>query len=296
MKSANHFILFDPFQVSPLVYLDRQALIDGDLGKMITDGVVWGVTSNPSIIQKAITTSNVYRSPIQAMSWQGLDVRKIYEELVIKDIRNTADILLPVYKETNRKDGYVSIEVDPGLADKSPETVSEAERLWQLVDRPNLMIKIPATDAGIFAIKETIAKGINVNITLIFSVEVYKRVIGAYFAGLEERFDKGQDISTIHSVASFFISRIDTKVDRILEEKKNHLKSQANSASELIGKAATANAILAYDEFLSSIKSDRYKSLQLKGANIQRPLWASTSTNNPAFSDIVYVQDLSRIC
>lgn len=272
--------------------IDRQTLINGELKKMIMDGVIWGVTSNPSIFQKAITTSNVYRSHIQAMSWAGLDAKEIYERLVIRDIRSVADLLLPVYEITNKKDGYVSIEVDPELADKGPETAAEAERLWKLADRPNVMIKIPATDAGIFAIRETIAKGINVNVTLIFSVETYARVIDAYIAGLEERISKRQPISNIHSVASFFISRMDAKVDKLLEALGEKHDAKINQVAELMGRAGIDNALLAYEEFISSITTERFKSLTKKGANTQRPLWASTSTKNPKYSDIIYVQDL----
>ena len=272
--------------------IDRRALINGELDKKVHDGKIWGVTSNPSIFQKAITSSNVYQFYIQAMSWLGLNDQKIYEELVIRDIRDTADILMPVYEITGRKDGYVSIEVDPDLADKAEETAAEAERLWKLVDRPNVMIKIPATDAGIFAIRETIAKGINVNITLIFSVNRYREVIDAYFSGLERRIASSLEISGIHSVASFFISRIDSKVDKIMEDMIKNDAGDVEKISENLGKAAISNALMAYEEFQKSIATDRYKSLQENGANTQRPLWASTSTKNPKYSDILYVQEL----
>jgi transaldolase/glucose-6-phosphate isomerase len=272
--------------------IDRRALINGEMDKMVIDGKIWGVTSNPSIFQKAITSSNVYQSHIQAMTWLGLNAQKIYEELVIRDIRDTADILLPVYEKSGRKDGYVSIEVDPDLADEAEETAAEAERLWKLVSRPNVMIKIPATDAGIFAIRETIAKGINVNVTLIFSVNRYREVIDAYFSGLELRITSGMDISGIHSVASFFISRIDSKVDKILENMTKNDAGDEEMISENLGKAAISNALMAYDEFQNSIATDRYKSLQENGANTQRPLWASTSAKNPKYSDILYVQEL----
>jgi transaldolase/glucose-6-phosphate isomerase len=272
--------------------IDRRALINGEMEKKVHDGIVWGVTSNPSIFQKAITSSHVYQSHIQAMSWLGLNTQKIYEELVIRDIRDTADILIPVYEITGRKDGYVSIEVDPDLADKAEETAAEAERLWKLVDRPNVMIKIPATDAGIFAIRETIGKGINVNITLIFSVNRYREVIDAYFSGLERRIASSLEISGIHSVASFFISRIDSKVDKIMEDMIKNDAGDVEKISENLGKAAISNALMAYEEFQKSIATDRYKSLQENGANTQRPLWASTSTKNPNYSDILYVQEL----
>lgn len=272
--------------------IDRLAMINGEMEKMVNDGKIWGVTSNPSIFQKAITSSHVHQSHIQAMSWLGLSARNIYEELVIRDIRDTADKLLPVYERTGNKDGYVSIEVDPDLADKAEETAAEAERLWKLVNRPNVMIKIPATDAGIFAIRETIAKGINVNVTLIFSVNRYREVIDAYYSGLEQRIATGMEISNIHSVSSFFISRIDSKVDKILEEMLSNDSGQAEMVSNNFGKAAISNALMAFEEFLKSIASDRYKSLQENGANTQRPLWASTSTKNPKYSDILYVQEL----
>lgn len=272
--------------------IDRQALINGELKKMITDGIIWGVTSNPSIFQKTIMNSNVYQPHIQSMSWVGLDAKEIYERLVLRDIRSVADLLLPVYEMTNKKDGYVSIEVDPDLADKGPETAAEAERLWKLADRPNVMIKIPATDAGIFAIRETIAKGINVNVTLIFSVETYTRVIDAYFAGLEKRISRGEQISNIHSVASFFISRMDSKVDKILETNGENTTSIGYHPAEMMGKAGIDNALVAYEKFIISINSDRFLSLTNNGANIQRPLWASTSTKNIKYSDILYIQNL----
>ncbi|MBM3137923.1 MAG: bifunctional transaldolase/phosoglucose isomerase, partial [Chloroflexi bacterium] len=272
--------------------IDRRALIHGEMSRMVEEGQIWGVTSNPSIFQKAITSSLVYQSHIQAMSWVGLNAQRIYEELVIRDIRDTADILLPIYEKTAKKDGYVSIEVDPDLAYKAEKTAAEAERLWKLVDRPNVMIKIPATDAGIFAIRETIAKGINVNITLIFSVKRYLEVIDAYCDGLERRITNGSDISGIHSVASFFISRIDGKVDKLLQEMIAHNPGIEGEISNHFGKAGIHNALIAYDEFKKSIASDRFKILLNKGANIQRPLWASTSTKNPKYSDTMYVQEL----
>jgi len=272
--------------------IDRRVLINGEMSRMVEEGHIWGVTSNPSIFQKAITSSQGYQSRIQAMSWLGLNAKQIYEGLVVRDIRDTADILLPIYEKTGRKDGYVSIEVDPDLADKAEETTTEAERLWKLVDRPNVMIKIPATDAGIFAIRETIAKGINVNVTLIFAVNRYKEVIDAYYSGLERRTDTGMEISGIHSVASFFISRIDGKVDKILGEMIANFPGNEEELSVNFGKAAINNALIAYDEFNKSIRTDRFNTLQNKGANIQRPLWASTSTKDPKYSDILYVQEL----
>ncbi|HUV16243.1 MAG TPA: transaldolase family protein, partial [Pelolinea sp.] len=198
--------------------INRSALINGELEKWIKNGIIWGVTSNPSIFQKAITSSDAYTASIHALSWAGLGAEDIYEKVVLQDIRATADLLYPVYKKTEKKDGYVSIEVNPDLANNPQETIDEAERLWNLVGRPNVMIKIPATEAGIFSIRKTIAKGINVNVTLIFSLDRYKQVINAYFSGLEDRISAGGDISFIHSVASFFVSRIDSKTDRALEE------------------------------------------------------------------------------
>ncbi|HUV16700.1 MAG TPA: bifunctional transaldolase/phosoglucose isomerase, partial [Pelolinea sp.] len=272
--------------------INRSALINGELEKWIKNGIVWGVTSNPSIFQKAITSSDAYTATIQAMSWAGLGVEDIYGKVVLQDIRATADLLYPVYKKTEKKDGYVSIEVNPDLANNTQETIDEAERFWNLVGRPNVMIKIPATEAGIFSIRKTIAKGINVNVTLIFSLERYKQVINAYFSGLEDRISAGGDISFIHSVASFFVSRIDSKTDRALEELiKNQLEIK-EKVTGLKGKIAIANAFAVYEEFLASIQSDRYMKLQEKGATIQRPLWASTSTKNPEYSDTLYIQSL----
>ena len=272
--------------------IDRQAVIRGEMENMVKNGVIWGVTSNPTIFQKAIASSNAYRAQIQCMSWMGLDSQQIYERLVVDDVCQVADILAPIYEKTSKKDGYVSIEVNPELADKTEETVEEAERLWKLIGKPNVMIKIPATDAGIFAIRKTLARGINVNVTLIFSRERYQQVVDAYYGGLEDRIAEGKDISQIHSVASFFVSRIDTKVDSRLDEIIKLRGGQAKNYAYLKGKIAIACAMDAYAAFVDSRQSERWRALEAKGANVQRLLWASTSTKNPAYSDILYVSSL----
>ena len=272
--------------------IDRNLILDGWLKRQIAIRNIWGLTSNPSIFKKAISESPVYLPAIQSMSWIGYSVKEIYEEMAVRDIQDAADLLYPVYLETGGRDGYVSIEVDPDLAYKTEETIAEAERLWKTVDRKNIFIKIPATNAGIFAIEETISNGINVNITLIFSIAQYKKVIDAYYKGLKKRIENKKSISDVHSVASFFISRIDVKVDEKLQVLAEKNREDKEKIRFIIGKAGIANALKAYQYFLESINSERFQKLSEMGANLQRPLWASTSTKNPDFSDVLYVESL----
>lgn len=274
-----------------LDYIQRRFLASGEMQKLINLGVR-GMTSNPSIFEKAIAGSSDYDTDLAKLISSGLGVEEIYEALAIDDIQNAADLLLPVFENTSGADGFVSLEVNPNLAHDTDGTLTDAVRLWQAVDRPNLMIKIPATKEGIPAIQRAIGAGLNVNVTLIFSRERYAEVIEAYLSGLEDRLAAGHPIDHIASVASFFISRLDTKIDQALMDildRKPALKEEVNP---LLGHAAVANAKLAYQQFLSEFSSIRYKQLSTRGAQVQRPLWASTSTKNPAYADILYVQEL----
>jgi transaldolase len=261
----------------------RRALIDsGELSTLINSGVT-GVTSNPSIFEKAIAGSADYDEAIAAMADSDLPAEAIYETLALTDIRRTADLLRPIYNRTNGVDGYVSLEVSPSLANDSAGTVAAARRLFAALDRPNVMIKVPATPAGLPAIKTLIGEGINVNVTLIFSLANYEDVAEAYIAGLERLTTTGGDVSRVASVASFFVSRVDSAVDQVLATVGN---------SELQGKIAIANAKVAYGRFLEIFSGDRWDKLTIAGAGVQRPLWASTSTKNPTYHDTLYVDQL----
>ena len=268
--------------------ISRDQLVSGTLQDMVNDGDITGLTSNPTIFQQAISGSNDYDVTISNLSSQGLDTEAIFYALASEDIMQAADIFGSVYASTGGTDGFVSLEVSPRLAMETSATVSEAIQLWETVDRPNLMIKIPATIPGLEAITMAISAGISVNVTLIFSVDRYSKVIDAYMTGLEKRVESGQDIANINSVASFFISRIDTLVDARLEDV---LVTDVETES-MRGRAAIANANLAYNLFQDSISSGRWTALQEQGAHVQRPLWASTSTKDPKYSDVLYVESL----
>jgi transaldolase/glucose-6-phosphate isomerase len=272
--------------------IQRRLLENGDMQNMIERGDIRGVTSNPSIFEKAIAKSADYDSAIIPLAWSGWDAERIFWQLAVEDIQAATDLFLPLYQETDGGDGYVSIEVSPYLAHDTHGTLDEVRHLWQQVDRPNLMVKIPATKEGVPAIRKAISEGINVNVTLIFSLVRYAEVMEAYLSGLEDRLKAGQKIDRIASVASFFVSRVDTKVDGHLDEIIQAEGSKAALASKLLGQAAVANAKLAYEEFQKVIKSERFSKLQEQGARLQRPLWASTSTKNPAYSDVKYVEEL----
>jgi transaldolase/glucose-6-phosphate isomerase len=261
----------------------RRSLLDsGEMAGLIEQGVV-GVTSNPSIFEKAIAGSADYDEAMRKLVGQGKSVEEIYEELAFADISRTADLLRPVYERTNGRDGYVSLEVSPTLAHDTDATVSEARRLFTTLDRSNVMIKVPATPEGIPAIETLIAEGININVTLIFSQSQYEDVTSAYIRGLERLYESGGDVSKVASVASFFISRVDSAVDRALDER---------GVNELQGKIAIANAKVAYDRFLEIFRGERWEKLANAGARPQRPLWASTSTKNPAYPDTLYIDSL----
>ncbi|GLV59386.1 hypothetical protein KDH_62130 [Dictyobacter sp. S3.2.2.5] len=274
--------------------IDRSQLTSGQFQKMLAEDGVVGVTANPTIFEKSISSGHAYDDQISQLIKEGKSTNEIYEAVVIKDIRTVADLLRPIYDRTHGLDGYVSLEVSPELANDTEGTIAEAKRFWGMVERPNLMIKIPATPAGIPAIYETLRNGINVNVTLIFSLESYRDVADAYIRALEDRKGRNEDISKLASVASFFVSRVDTLVDKMLEDK---VKASSDSAEKeelksLEGKAAIANARVVYQDFKRIFYSPRFDSLKEAGAHVQRPLWASTSTKNPAYRDVLYAEEL----
>jgi transaldolase len=271
--------------------ISRDLLTSGELEKLRRRGIR-GVTSNPTIFEKAIAETKSYDPAVESLAKKGLDARQVFEHLAIDDIRAACDVLRPVFDETKGQDGYVSLEVSPELAFDTTGTLADAKRLHGRIERENVMIKIPGTKEGLPAVKDAIAAGVNINITLLFAVDVYDKVIDAYMTGLEERVNAGKPIDKIASVASFFVSRVDTKVDKLLEDAA--VKSPANAATlkALQGKAAIANARLAYRLFLDRFQSPRFAALAAKGGRVQRPLWASTSTKNPAYRDVVYCEEL----
>jgi transaldolase len=272
-------------QLGQSIWLDnihRKMLESGEL-KRLTDQGVLGVTSNPSIFEKAIAGSVDYDEQLSVLIQEGASTNEIYEALVLQDIGMAADILRPIYDRTDGLDGYVSLEVSPELANETERTIEEAKRYFELLGRPNIMIKVPATQAGIPAIEELIAAGININVTLIFALSNYEDVTSAYIKGLERASQDGKNIHSITSVASFFVSRVDTAVDAALKEVDNQ---------ELQGKLAVANAKLAYARSKEIFSGEAWDQLVSMGARLQRPLWASTSTKNPAYSDVLYLDEL----
>jgi len=272
--------------------IERQKLKDGSIAGMISSGKIKGITSNPSIFQKAIASSKDYDLSLKPMAWSGMESKEIFWQLAIEDIKQATDLFAPVYASTSGNDGYVSIEVDPLLAYDTDGTIEDAKKLWHLIRRPNLMIKIPATKEGIPAVRQAIADGINVNVTLIFSIERYAEVIEAYISGLEDRVRTGLPIDRIASVASFFVSRMDTKIDGLLEEQLHDGKISSDEFENLSGKAAIANARLAYQLFLEKFSAERFQKIKAAGGRVQRPLWASTSTKNLKYRDVIYVEEL----
>ncbi len=274
--------------------IDRAQLVSGQFQRLLTEDGIVGVTSNPTIFDKSVSSGQAYDEQMDQLIREGKSTNEIYEALVIRDIQTVADMLRPIYEQTNRHDGYVSLEVSPDLAHDTEGTISEVRRFWKMVNRPNLMIKIPATPEGIPAIRQMLTEGMNINITLIFSIEAYKQVTDAYITALENRYNQGQDISHIASVASFFVSRVDTLVDKLLEDK---IKATSDPAEQqkfkaLEGKAAIANARIVYQEFKRIFSTPRFEMLKRHGAHLQRPLWASTSTKNPAYRDVLYAEEL----
>jgi transaldolase len=272
--------------------IQRSLLKDGQLAGMIQRGEIRGVTSNPTIFMKAITKSHDYDASLLPLANSSMTAEEIFFKLAIEDIQAATDLFLPLYQQTKGGDGYVSLEVSPYLANDTSSTVDQVKGLWERVNRPNLMIKIPGTKAGLPAITSAIAAGVNVNVTLIFSLIRYAEVIDAYMKGLEKRVANGLPIDSIASVASFFVSRVDTKVDQRLQEIISTGGGQAQEAKALLGQAAIANARLAYADFKQAFGSERFQKLRLKGAHFQRPLWASTSTKNPNYRDVMYIEEL----
>ncbi len=266
--------------------LSRKRITSGNLAELIDQQHVVGVTTNPTIFQKAISQGDGYDQQLTDLAARKVTVEEAIRMITTADVRDAADILRPLFDATDGKDGRVSIEVDPRLAHNTRATVAEARQLAWLVDRPNTLIKIPATQAGLPAITETIANGISVNVTLIFSLERYRAVMDAYLTGLEKAREKGLDLSKIHSVASFFVSRVDTEIDRRIDE------LGTDEAKALRGKAGVANARLAYQAYEEVFSSDRWSALENAGANRQRPLWASTGVKDKAYKDTMYVEEL----
>ena len=278
-----------------LDYIRRDLLETGELKRLIEEDGLRGMTSNPTIFEKAIVESNYYSSLLKSLENRtDLDAGGRYEVLAIRDIQDAADALRCVYDSSKHRDGYVSLEVSPLLAHETERTLAEARRLWKAVGRENLMVKVPGTPEGIPAFQQLISEGINVNVTLLFAQEVYEKVAEAYVAGVEQLAARGGDVRKIASVASFFISRIDSAVDEQLNARIKNAKSPAEKADfeSLVGKVAIANGKQTYQRYLKLFGSDRWKKLAAKGAQTQRVLWASTSTKNPKYSDVMYVEEL----
>ncbi len=278
-----------------LDYIRRDLITSGKLKQMIADDGLRGMTSNPSIFEKAIAESSLYDDMLKELSKRNdLDAKGKFEQIAIRDIQGATDLLRPVYEESKFRDGYVSLEVSPVLAHKTQETMEEARRLWKSVNRENLMIKVPGTAEGIPAIRQLISEGININVTLLFAQEVYEQVAEAYIAGLEDLAKNGGNLKKMAGVASFFISRIDTLVDAMISDR---LKTTSDGQQEqllksLMGKVAIANGKLTYQRYQKIFSGPRWQALAGKGAQTQRVLWASTSTKNPNYRDVIYVEEL----
>jgi transaldolase len=275
-------------------YIRRDLYTSGRLEQLIRDDGLAGMTSNPTIFQKAIAETELYDEHVRRLGAEGKDPFAIFDQLAIGDVSHAADVFRPVFDETSGGDGYVSIEVGPKLANDTEGSIREARRLWEACARPNVMVKIPGTAAGVPAIRRCLSEGININITLLFSVARHREVMEAYLSAVEERIARGLPVGNLHSVASFFVSRVDTNVDKKLDRiaKEDPEGSRGRAARELRGKAAIANARLAYRAFEEVFRSDRFRALEARGARLQRPLWASTSTKDPAYPDLYYVEAL----
>ncbi|HEY5958214.1 MAG TPA: transaldolase [Polyangiaceae bacterium] len=284
--------LYERGQSVWLDYIDRQLLSSGKLDELIRNGLR-GMTSNPSLFEKAIADGHAYRSDLRHLASGNLNAKTIYERLAIVDIQRAADSFKPLYDGSGGGDGYVSLEVSPELAHDTAGTVEEARRLWSQVGRSNVMIKVPATEQGLAAIEQLISEGININVTLLFSLTMYQKVAERYIAGLTRRVAAGNDVRRVSSVASFFVSRVDTAVDALIEERlKNATSAEAPALKGLLGKAALANAKLAYQLYQSIFSGANWKALAGAGARTQRLLWASTGTKNRSYSDVLYVEEL----
>ena len=276
-----------------LDYIRRSLMTSGDLRRMVEEDGLGGMTSNPSIFEKAMGGAEYADYLAELRKNKTLDAKGIYEGLAIRDIQDAADVLRPVYDRTKKHDGYVSMEVSPYLANKTQETIDEALRLWKAVDRPNLMIKIPGTPAGVPAIETVLREGVNVNVTLLFSQDMYEEVAWAFVRALEQRAAKGQDLAGIAGVASFFVSRIDSAVDAMIDERLQQAAPEQKKLMESVrSKVAIANAKLAYERYQRIFSGPRWETLAAKGAQTQRVLWASTSTKNPKLRDVLYIEEL----
>jgi transaldolase/glucose-6-phosphate isomerase len=286
--------LLDYGQSPWMDYIRRDLLTGGELKRLIHDDGLRGMTSNPSIFAKAISGSTYYSDILESPDAKKLNAKQLYEKIAVRDVQDAADIFRPVYDESRRRDGYVSLEVSPTLALERDKTIEEARRLWKMVNRPNVMIKVPGTKECIPAIRQLLEEGININITLLFAQSAYEQVAEVFIAALEARAAKNQDLAHIASVASFFVSRIDTLADSLMDEK---LKSASDSSQKALlnglkGKVAIANAKVTYKKYQELFSGPRWNALKAKGAQTQRLLWASTSTKNKAYRDVIYVEEL----
>jgi transaldolase len=275
-----------------LDYIRRNLIVSGELRRLIEEDGLRGMTSNPSIFEKAIAESHDYDDDIRAMALEGKGAEAIYETLSQRDVQSAADEFRPLYDSTDGKDGYVSLEVNPHLAHDTTGTIAEARRLWAALNRPNVFIKVPATAEGLPAIRQLISEGISVNVTLLFGLPRYRQVTDAYLAGIEARAAQGKPVKHVASVASFFVSRIDALVDPLLEKRITQGGGEADVEKQLHGQVAVASAKMAYQMYKESFGSARFRTLADKGARAQRLLWASTGTKNPEYSDVKYIESL----
>jgi transaldolase len=275
-----------------LDFIRRDLITSGELRRLINEVGLRGMTSNPSIFEKAIVGSQNYAEDIRVMAFEGQSPKMIYESLSQRDVQGAADEFRPVYDETDARDGYVSLEVNPHLAHDTKGTIVEARRLWRALNRPNVFIKVPATAEGLPAIQQLISEGININITLLFGLPRYRQVAAAYVAGIESRVAKGQSVEHVASVASFFVSRIDSLVDPMLEKLAARNGGETDVAKKLRGQVAIASATIAYQSYNGIFESEKFRKLVDHGARVQRLLWASTSTKNPEYSNLKYVESL----
>lgn len=273
-------------------YIRRKMIASGELRNLVEQDGIRGVTSNPSIFDEVIAGSHDYDDAIRKMAREGKSIEEIYQQLTVEDVQNAADVFRPLYDSSDGKHGFVSLEVNPHLAHDTDGTVQEARRLWKALDRPNVFIKVPATEEGLDAIRRLISEGVNVNVTLLFGLPRYRKVAEAYIAGLEDRLKRGEPLDKIASVASFFLSRIDVLVDPMLEQKAEEGGAKAKVAAGLHGQVAIASAKQAYQMYKEIFSGERFAKLSSQGVRTQRVLWASTSTKNPDYSDVKYVEAL----